>query len=862
LKRLLLFACLVVAGVFAVPQFASAVSFTPSAGGPISIAPPNDTVRYAATGDLNGDGKDDIVSVGYTKGIYVFLANNDGTGFTQAPGSPFGTGGSETYGGTSVFVGQFGGDSALDLLVQNNDYPRTFQTFLGNGDGTFGTNADFTYPAPETDPYPFPISSGSVGDVNGDGWPDLVVGMTRRAFMVALGSATGEFTTAPGSPFLVPTTAVNRSGSFTTTAIGDYNGDGDADVALGLEDGSSAALYTAEGDGTGGFTSTGTAARQLDPFQWPSSLATIDLNGDDYDDLAIDSPNANSVFTSVGSASGLVDNPSPGATISLPGEYPYAMAAGDLDRDGSPDLAIAARGGSRGVTAAASDGTGALSIMDGSPFLLPPVNGKNFAVNTLTTGDFNGDGAPDLAATSTHSGDTNQARGIDVLMNAPDVDVSPSSLDFPTTRLGQTSAQKAVTVKNTGGPALTLTSISKSGTNPAQFNVTGTDCPATLEPGDTCAIGVTFSPTSYPTPTASLDIDFAGLDTTSIALTGNTPPYMDFVPPDGLEFGDVTSGYAPDAKTETVVIYSGGGAPLELGAPQLTGPDAADFSIDDPTTCSAPIEFGDHCSLDITFAPGINTGGLREASLTFASNNDPDFDQQIPLSGYARRAEYTVQPSSFDFGEAKIGSSITRTPQTFTLNSTGPIAVPFSGVELSGPNADSFVIESNDCPALIPANDGTCSISVAFDPKSGSAGPRTASLDVGAFSSVTGEGTSVALSGTATGDPKPPAKPKLTLKLKSPGKVKRGKTLIVTAIVKNIGQGPAKPLTIKATVPKKFAKAPKAIKVASLAPGKSVTRKLKIKVKRGAKKGKKLKVKVTAASGKVKASAVRTVKVR
>ncbi|MBN8866293.1 MAG: choice-of-anchor D domain-containing protein [Solirubrobacterales bacterium] len=712
------------------------------------------------------------------------------------------------------------------------------------------------------------ISVGSVGDVNGDGWPDVVAGMTRRTFMVALGSSTGQFTDAPGSPFLVPPSIVNPSGSFTTSAIGDFDGDGNPDVALGLDDNtnSAPAVFTAEGDGTGAFTSTGTPARLLDQYQWPSSLRAIDLNGDAYDDLAVDVPNANSVFTSVGSATGLVDNPAAGGTVPLPGDYPYALAVGDLNLDGWQDLAIANRGGSRSVATMASDGTGSLSAFEGSPFPLPKVNGKDFAANTLTTGDFNGDGAPDLASTSTHGGDTNQARGIDVLINQPDVGVSPASLDFPTTRINQTSAQQVVTVKNTGGPSVLVSSVTKSGTNPDQFNVESNDCLSLLGSGEECSIAVTFSPTSYPTPTASLDIDVSGVGTTSVYLTGHTPPYMDFVPPDGLEFGEVTSGYAPAAKTETVVIYSGGGAPLQLGAPQLTGPDAADFSIDDPTACLNPIEFGNHCSLDITFSPAADTGGLREASLTFLSNNDPDFDQEIPLSGYARRAEFTVQPSPFDFGEAKIGSSIGRASQTFTLTSSGPAQVPFTGAALNGPDADSFVIKSNDCTPMIPANTGTCSISVAFDPKSGSAGTRTASLDIDAFSSTHPGPTQVALTGKAITDPIPPppeTKPKLTLKLKSARKVKRGKVLVLTATVGNVGNGAAKPLVIRATAPARLARSPRAIKVANLAPGRQVTRKLRIKTKRfKGKRPKNLKVKVTAASGSVKRAATKRVKLR
>lgn len=569
------------------------------------------------------------------------------------------------------------------------------------------------------------MSSGSIGDVNNDGHPDFVAGMTRRMFMVALGSATGEFTTAPGSPFLVPPSIVNPSGSFTTAAIGDYDGDGNADVALGLDDNTNSlpAVFTAKGDGTGAFTSTGTPAQQFGAYQWPTSLATIDLDGDEYDDLAVVSPNAAAAITLVGSATGLVSNPAPNGTVSLAGNYPYAGVVTDLDNDGHQDLAVANRGGDRSVSTLISSGDGNLTQSPNSPFLLPPIDGKSFAANTIMTGDFNGDGAPDIASTSTHGGDPNQARGIDVLISQMQSEVSPSSLEFPVTPVDETSDPMVVTIKNTGAPTFSLNLVEKTGASANNFNVDLDGCPSSIVAGDECEVAVTFDPAgTQGTFDATLVLTYAGgAGQASIPMTGRTPAYMDFVPPNGLEFDETISGYAPDEKTETVVIYSGGGVPLELGAPQLVGPDTADFRIENPNACADPIDFGDHCALDITFAPQANTGGLREANLTFASNNDPTFDELIPLSGYARRAEFTVSPASFDFGEAKISPTIQRTPQTFTLTSTGPAKVPFSGVQMTGPNADSFLITDNTCPAMIPANDGTCSISVVFDPKFGSA---------------------------------------------------------------------------------------------------------------------------------------------
>ncbi|MGL0119980.1 hypothetical protein O6115_14375, partial [Salmonella enterica subsp. enterica] len=105
---------------------------------------------------------------------------------------------------------------------------------------------------------------------------------------------------------------------------------------------------------------------------------------------------------------------------------------------------------------------------------------------------------------------------------------------------------------------------------------------------------------------------------------------------------------------------------------------------------------------------------------------------------------------------------------------------------------------------------------------------------IDAFSSSGAGPRSIALSGTAI-EPDPPVR-ELSLRLKSAGKVKRGKTLVVKATVKNTGNGTVKSIRLKTSVPGKLAKAPKATKVTSLAEGKSITKKIKVKIKRSARK--------------------------
>jgi hypothetical protein len=112
-------------------------------------------------------------------------------------------------------VGDFNGDGKLDLAELSG----SVHVLLGNGDGTF--QAPVNYPTG-------PIMNGilpdmAVGDVNGDGTADLVVGF-GGGVLVLLGNGDGTFQTTPIS-YLA---GIGPN----SVAIGDFNGDGRPDVAV------------------------------------------------------------------------------------------------------------------------------------------------------------------------------------------------------------------------------------------------------------------------------------------------------------------------------------------------------------------------------------------------------------------------------------------------------------------------------------------------------------------------------------------------------------------------------------------------------------------------------------------------------
>ena len=168
--------------------------------------------KSLAVADLNGDGKPDLVvgnlqSKTGTYTVSVVLGNGDGTFQSRRT---FASGKVPS----SVVVGDVNGDGKPDLVVANSNYKAIVSVLLGNGDGTF--QAPTTFAAGST---PFSVT---MGDVNGDGKPDLVVNdRSLYSAGVLLGNGNGTFQT----PSLFPT------GSFPQfLLLGDANSDGKLDL--------------------------------------------------------------------------------------------------------------------------------------------------------------------------------------------------------------------------------------------------------------------------------------------------------------------------------------------------------------------------------------------------------------------------------------------------------------------------------------------------------------------------------------------------------------------------------------------------------------------------------------------------------
>jgi uncharacterized repeat protein (TIGR01451 family) len=301
--------------------------FTATPGSPITVG---NNPWSIVTGDFNQDGKLDIAICNdgaanhQPDSISVLLGDGHG-GFTAAPGSPIQL--PPNTGPLSLKVADFNGDGKLDL-VSANLHNNTVSAFLGNGDGTF-TLAPGSPIAVSISPW-----SVAVADFNGDGRPDLVVASYGGGVAVLLGDGSGNFTPAPGSPLQAGPTPQR-------VAVGDFNGDGKPDLVVANWDVATTwppvgrvTLFLGNGDGT--FRLSNNV-----PFQISgniSDFAVGDLNLDGKLDIVAITYDRQTATVLLGDGSGGL-TPASGSPFSIE-DLSEAVAVGDIDGDGTPDLVV------------------------------------------------------------------------------------------------------------------------------------------------------------------------------------------------------------------------------------------------------------------------------------------------------------------------------------------------------------------------------------------------------------------------------------------------------------------------------------------------------------------------------------------
>lgn len=324
-----------------------------------------------ALGDFNGDGKLDVATADYSSGTVSILIGG-GNGTLQLVHT-------YTVGGapTAIAVNDFNGDGVLDIAVTNSK-DNSVSVLLGIGEGSFRTIGTFPVGGSPT--------ALAAGDLNGDGIPDLAIttfDANSNNVSVLLGKGDGTF---------------QLSNSYwvgygpNSISIGDLNNDGIPDLAV-TNDG----LTTLLGNGDGTFR-IGSFYYQVG--EYVNHVALADFNGDGTSDIAVGTC-VNFGLTTPCRASVLLGN-SDGTVQGTPAialfssDAPLELVAADFNNDSITDLAVVA---SNANVVRVLQGVG-----DGS-FQLGSGAATGSTPRPIVAADFNNDGIPDLAVGNSGSGD-------------------------------------------------------------------------------------------------------------------------------------------------------------------------------------------------------------------------------------------------------------------------------------------------------------------------------------------------------------------------------------------------------------------------------------------------------------------------
>jgi hypothetical protein len=411
------------------------------AGNPFSIA----------AADFNRDGNLDIAVTDESQLVaWVLLGNGDGT--LRSPVSiPSGGAGRDLAG--SILAADFNNDGIVDLAVLNDGVgdPNTIAVSLGKGGGTF--QAPVLSQAGNGE-----LGSLSYADFNGDGKLDLAIAYGgSNSISMVMGNGDGTFQAAanyvtgsqPGSVTPIPlndgTFALftldqisgemivspgNSDGTLnmppiysldltgTAVAAADLNGDHIPDVMYYVGRTGEVGVMLMSSDLT--LNPPVTYQTQTGPGApaGPQNFATGDLNGDGVADVVI--ANSPSTTGTVSVLLGKGDGTLGAEHTYQAGSFTSAVVLADFDGDGKLDAAVVNTG-----DASSNTDTGNVSVLigNGDGSFKPPVNYSAGSLRpfSLVTGDFNGDGKPDLAiSTSQTNPQSPMSSSVVILMNNRD----------------------------------------------------------------------------------------------------------------------------------------------------------------------------------------------------------------------------------------------------------------------------------------------------------------------------------------------------------------------------------------------------------------------------------------------------------
>jgi hypothetical protein len=663
--------------------------YTPLPNGNINFSTPLSAANaYILHGDFNGDGKQDLLAIGsssiYQYDSYIYFGHGDGTFAPLIKIANSSTIFPQFYNGKVADLNGDGRDDILSSDTNSNVSSVSPNIYVGlsNGDGTFqSVITKLPVELTQNGIFNAAISSPALADFNHDGKLDAVVGEISNAYVLK-GHGDGSFDST-GVTLPIPSFPASSSIGTEAVATADFDGDGNQDFAVLYRLGNvtstsnpyvfanGAAVFVYYGNGDGTFSSPVT----IGPFAHHySMISASDLNGDGRADLIL---RANDVP---------YDNPSlsilhaaPGRTFASEVNYTAGtglgeLAALDVNRDGLPDLLVANNGASS-VTILLNLGN--VPVVSGTLSASPEPStiGKPFS----------------LAATLTPPSPATLTGNVEFSIDGADIGSAPLSANvaaFPVSTplaIG-THSLAAIWLGDSTYPAVTLSSTHTVVGYPVAISLTALPNPAAVGQLVTIKGSITGANNSDPTPSGTYTL-------TDNGVTIGNGNALTFTFTRGFAPGGnhtLTLTYSGDAfhnsaSTSTVLVIT----PVASTIALQSSPNPSTYG--QPVTFTASVS--DNLSIEyhefltsgtVTFSgfPGSPVTVPVQATIVGNTNTVTYTISTLPAGSYAITATFSGNPS-FNPSNSTITQVVNHAATTIALSANPATAYRTQTVTLA-----------------------------------------------------------------------------------------------------------------------------------------------------------------------------------